>query len=167
MVVDELKNIQKYEAILPALKDYKSYLYSECEDMNAFHSDSKKSTLIISKEGSCKLATTWREVKNSRDTTAVIILKEGEFALFLPSEKYLKQLNKTKFPLKAIDQFTLEGEYIRTFSSAREAEIFLFGNGHRAGRVSFIQQAARGAKSKAYGYKWAYHDVQKAKGEEL
>ncbi|MDD7254918.1 hypothetical protein [Bullifex porci] len=102
MVVDELKNIQKYEAILPALKDYKSYLYSQCEDMNAFHSDSKKSTLIISKEGSCKLATTWREVKNSRDTTAVIILKEGEFALFLPGEKYLtKNCGKTiKFVLE-------------------------------------------------------------------
>lgn len=85
----------------------------------------------------------------------------------IPNEEYLKQLNKTKFPPKAIDQFTLEGEYIRTFSSAREAEIFLFGNGHKAGRVSFIQQAARGAKSKAYGYKWAYHDAQKAKGEEL
>ena len=49
MVVDELKNIQKYEAILPALKNYKSYLYSECEEMNAFYSNSKKSTLIISK----------------------------------------------------------------------------------------------------------------------
>ena len=93
--------------------------------------------------------------------------KNSFSAKSVPSEKYLKQLNKNKIPLKAIDQFTLEGEYIRTFSSAREAEIFLFGNGHKAGRVSFIQQAARGAKSKAYGYKWAYHADQKAKGEEL
>lgn len=93
--------------------------------------------------------------------------KNSFSAKSIPSEKYLKQLNKNKIPLKAIDQFTLEGEYIRTFSSAREAEIFLFGNGHKAGRVSYIQQAARGVKSKAYGYKWAYHDAQKAKGEEL
>lgn len=83
------------------------------------------------------------------------------------NDKNSKQLKRTNRTLKAIDQFTLEGEYIRTFNNAREAEKFLFGEEHRDGRISFLQQAARGAKSKAYGYKWAYHAEQKAKGEEL
>lgn len=89
MIVDSIKEIEKYEAILPSLKNYKSYLYSECEEMNTFHSESNRSTLLIAKEGSTNVATSWREVKQSRDTTAVVILKEGEFALFLPGEKYL------------------------------------------------------------------------------
>ena len=96
MIVDSIDKLEKYEAILPSLKNYKSFLYSECEDMNAFHSDNMKSTLFIAKGGRNTIATSWREVKQSRDTTAVIILKEGEFALFLPGEKYLtKNCGKT------------------------------------------------------------------------
>ncbi len=82
----------------------------------------------------------------------------------LTNEEYLKRMEKTNSSNKkeiktlSIDQFTLDGEYIRTFPSARAAEIFLFGDEHKAGRVSFIQQACRGAKPKAYGYKWAYHN---------
>lgn len=81
----------------------------------------------------------------------------------LTNEEYLKRMEKTnssnkkKIKTLSIDQFTLDGEYIRTFPSARAAEIFLFGDEHKAGRVSFLQQAARGYKPKAYGYKWAYH----------
>ena len=76
----------------------------------------------------------------------------------MTNETYLKKLGKDNITSKSIDQFTLEGEYIQTFPSARAAEITLFGNEHKAGRVSFIQQACRGAKPKAYGYKWAYHN---------
>ena len=89
MVIDKIERLKEYEAILPSLKDYEKYLYKECEEMNAFYSDSKRSTLIIVKEGSLKIATTWREVKQSRDIIGAVLLKKDEFALFLPGEKYL------------------------------------------------------------------------------
>lgn len=82
------------------------------------------------------------------------------------NEKYLEKLENNKIysseplntsnPPKEVIQYTLDGEYIATHKSARAAEIALFGDEHKAGRVSFIQQAARGAKQQAYGFKWAY-----------
>ena len=92
----------------------------------------------------------------------------------MSNEEYLEKLKKECVNLKkknqntqSVDQFTLEGEYIQTFPSARAAEIFLFGDDHKAGRVSFIQQACRGAKPKAYGYKWAYHNDEDENETEL
>lgn len=83
----------------------------------------------------------------------------------ITNKEYLKRLEKKcnnskkkKRNAQQVDQFTLEGKYIQTFPSARAAEISLFGDDHKAGRVSFIQQACRGVKPKAYGYKWAYRN---------
>ena len=92
----------------------------------------------------------------------------------ITNEEYLKKLEKKcdnskkkKRNAQQVDQFTLEGKYIQTFPNARAAEISLFGDDHKAGRVSFIQQACRGAKPKAYGYKWAYRNDEDENETEL
>jgi len=61
---------------------------------------------------------------------------------------------------KKIDQYTMEGEFIRSFKSSSEAAGELSGN--RAGTVrTKISQACRGLVTCAKGFRWAFH------GEEL
>ena len=89
MIIDSLSNLSMYESVLPSIKDKDGYLYSECERMHAFVCEKKKSVLLIAKKGDARIATGWRENKDSKDVIAACILREGEFALFLPGERYI------------------------------------------------------------------------------
>lgn len=89
MIIDSVSNLASYETVLPSIKDKDRYLYSVCERMNAFVTERKKSVLLIAQKGDARIATGWRENKDSKDVTAACILREGEFALFLPGEKYV------------------------------------------------------------------------------
>ena len=54
---------------------------------------------------------------------------------------------------KEIKQYSKDGKYIRTFSSARQAAIEV---GKNPKGVSNISAVARGIRETAYGYKWSY-----------
>jgi len=63
---------------------------------------------------------------------------------------------------KTIDQLSLEGEYLQTFSSMKEASKELFPGGKRATliyevlRGSTTQEVMFGRKETAYGFMWRY-----------
>lgn len=96
-------------------------------------------------------------LSQSKSNTSSKGVSNEEYMEKLQENKiYAPGASNTREPVKEVIQYTLDGEYIATHKSARAAEIALFGDEHKAGRVSFIQQAARGAKQQAYGFKWAY-----------
>lgn len=53
---------------------------------------------------------------------------------------------------KPVKQYTMSGEYVRTFENSVEAGKHFGVNG------SSIQRCARGARKSAFGYKWRYSD---------
>ena len=61
--------------------------------------------------------------------------------------------NNYKSNSKEIKQFSKDGIYIRTFSSARQAAIEIANNPNG---VSNISAVARGERQTAYGFKWSY-----------
>lgn len=89
MIIDSVANLGLYEPVLPSIAGRDGYLYTISEKMNAFVSDRSHSVLLIAEKGDARIATGWRESRDSRDVTAACILREGEFALFLPGEKYV------------------------------------------------------------------------------
>ncbi len=89
MIIDSVSNLSLYEPVLPSIKAKDGYLYSIVEKMNAFVCEKKRSVLLIADKGDARIATGWRENKESKDVNAACILHEGEFALFLPGERYI------------------------------------------------------------------------------
>lgn len=60
----------------------------------------------------------------------------------------------------AIDQYSLEGKFIKTFRNAREASM-IFGKTN----ASSINNCVRGVTKSAYGFKWKRHEQSSRKNE--
>jgi hypothetical protein len=59
-----------------------------------------------------------------------------------------------KGSLKEVEQYSLDGEYIQTFNSCREAARSINAPYHVG-----INSCCLGKQKTAYGYKWKYKDV--------
>lgn len=76
------------------------------------------------------------------------ILKENNILV-----KTSQEINKEKFG-NVINQYDLQGKYLRTFSSAHEAKRFLKKTD--SGVVSHIMDVCKGKRKTAYGYIWRF-----------
>ena len=54
---------------------------------------------------------------------------------------------------KAVDQYTLDGKYIRTHGSIREAERFV------KSKSMGVWHVCNGKQKNHYGYIWRYHEI--------
>ncbi len=85
-----------------------------------------------------------REFGGSRETIKKQLLRQG----VTEEDIYQRGLAKRGKP---VEQYTLEGEYITTYNTTKEASNAL---GHSSS--SSIQRVCRGELKQAYGYKWKY-----------
>lgn len=89
MIIDRLENIKRYYQLLPSLAFIDNVLKAPLEDMEGFEVNRTRSMLFICEKGSAKAATTWREVEYTHEVTGAVSLREGDFVLYLPGERYL------------------------------------------------------------------------------
>jgi len=89
MILDKEVNIPSYRKLLTSLSALEKLLPYPVESQEEFTCDKKNSTLIIIKKGSFSVATSWRELENSKDVTSAFLVNEGDALLFLPGEHYL------------------------------------------------------------------------------
>ncbi len=87
MLKDKFENLERYYPLDENLRSLKEKL--EVPVYYGFVEDRSKSTLFVVKEGTLSAATSWRENKDSRETIALMTLKEDEFVLYLPGEPML------------------------------------------------------------------------------
>lgn len=67
------------------------------------------------------------------------------------SDKMLNHLNKVHDKNKIkVDQYDLDGNYLRSFNSMKDASDFVNG------KYQSIYRVCKGIRNKAYGYKWKY-----------
>lgn len=85
MLIDKSENLSSYYRLLPSLEFLGRGAVSQALD--DFNVNEKRSTLFVCKSGRLTVATSWRETAN-REVTSANILKEGDFVLFLPGERY-------------------------------------------------------------------------------
>lgn len=84
MVRDDVRNLHSYFPLDEALRHISE---EKTEEVPVFHSFNvnKACTVIFTVEkGSITASTSWRESPESRDVTAAVKAKSGEFVLFLP-----------------------------------------------------------------------------------
>ena len=89
MVRDDVRNLHSYFPLDEALRHISE---EKTEEVPVFHSFNvnKACTVIVTVEkGSITASTSWRESPESRDVTAAVKAKSGEFVLFLPGEPFL------------------------------------------------------------------------------
>ena len=79
-------------------------------------------------------------------------LRESHIGYVMPEEQKKKISDSCKGKgTKAVDQLTMDGEYIRTFESIKEAMCAV--NGKSSGNIT---QCCKGKKNHVYGFKWRY-----------
>ena len=78
------------------------------------------------------------------------ILTKNNIKITEENIKLKAELRKWK-PRK-IEQYTMDGKYIKTFSTINSAAKSLYGN------APCIRACLRGDNKSAYGYKWKYAD---------
>lgn len=71
------------------------------------------------------------------------------------NEKVQKNQNKKDYKKRKIDQYDLEGNFIISHNSAKEASLFI----NKEQGASSITKACRGKLKTAYGYKWSYAEA--------
>lgn len=105
---------------------------------------------------------TYREVKNQVEVAKLLGIYEDTVGDILKAKKekiYTSQeVNLHKLG-NVINQYTKQGEYIKSFASAAEAarEVVSAQKGKNAG-VSHITDVCKGKRKTAYGYIWKYAD---------
>lgn len=81
-----------------------------------------------------------------------LILKENNIEV-----KSQGAVNRKKYG-RVINQYTKDGDYIKTFSSARQALQEVSPTTTSAGGVSHITDVCKGKRKTAYGYIWRFAD---------
>ena len=83
-------------------------------------------------------------LKRSEETKQKISKNHADFSL-------------SKHPkARKVDQYTKDGEFIKTWDTAQEAELF-YGNKNAKIKMN-ITHCCRGRQKTAYGFIWKYHD---------
>lgn len=70
-----------------------------------------------------------------------------------PRKKRARQVRRKTCNIqkKPVNQYTTDGEFVRRWGSATEAEVYFKGK-----KTTFINKVLKGIKPTAYGYKWEY-----------
>ncbi len=88
MLRDNIKNIDKYLSLDPALRGFRREEMKEATPAESFVVDRDNTTLFLVEKGRCSFALGWRENENNMEVLAVIDAREGDFVLYLPGEPY-------------------------------------------------------------------------------
>ena len=89
MIVDSIKNLDKYLKIFSSINNKES---SKQSTMSSFEVNKNSSLLFIFK-GNGKIASSYKENLDSNEILSVIDIKEDMFAIVIANERYLVQLN--------------------------------------------------------------------------
>ena len=107
---------------------------------------------------------TYRELQNITETAKKLGIDRGHVGHILAelniSIKGQNIINQEKYG-KPVNQYSLQGEYIQTFPSAKNAAISLgkIKNAKDRGAASHISDVCRGKRKTAYGFIWKYSDL--------
>lgn len=98
---------------------------------------------------------------NCKRTSELLGIDKGWTSIIVRSLSGKEALDKPNPAGKRINMFSLDGQYLRTFSSSREAARYLIqhcglNQNYEGGYSSHIIQACKGKRSTANGYKWEY-----------
>ncbi len=88
MLKDNIRNIDKYISLDPALRGFKNDEMHDITVSESFVVDRDRTTLFLVGKGRCSFALSWRENENNREVLAVMDAAEGEFVLYLPGEPF-------------------------------------------------------------------------------
>lgn len=88
MLKDNIRNIDKYISLDPALGGFRSGEMHDIRVDESFVVDRDRTTLFLVGKGRCSFALSWRENENNREVLAVMDAAEGDFVLYLPGEPY-------------------------------------------------------------------------------
>lgn len=94
MVLDSCNRLNLYYSLDDKLRNLDSIESQEVPEFNSFKVERNATSLFTVNKGSATFATSWRENPDSRDTTAAVMAKEGEFVLFLPGEPFIVKVGE-------------------------------------------------------------------------
>lgn len=104
--------------------------------INTFENGEKEFIIELYKEGlSCNEIA--KQTNHSTETISNLLKENGI---------------EVKIYLTKVGQYTLEGEFLRDFPSAKQASEFL----GKTGKGGHIIEVCKGQRKTAYGYKWKY-----------
>ncbi len=89
MVKDSVNSLKSYYSLDDRLANLNQYESVEVPQFNGFNLDKCFSHIYLVNKGEAQFATSWRENPDSRDVTALVVAKAGEFVLYLPGEPML------------------------------------------------------------------------------
>lgn len=98
---------------------------------------------------------------NCKKTAEILGIDEGWASLIIRSLSGKEKLDKPKIGGKRVNMYSLDGEYIRSFSSTREAARYIISiNGlnpdNESGYCAHIVHVCNGKRKTMCGYKWRY-----------
>lgn len=88
MIYGDSESLSRYSALVPSLDRIDKILFSYAQEMDSFECDEKLCTLFIALEDGGHVACGWRENGMSNDILGAVTLSKGDFALFLPGERF-------------------------------------------------------------------------------
>ena len=89
MIVDRFERLSLYVDLVPSIARLEELVYSYAPQMDGFDVNATLCTLFIPQGCRARVATGWREAAASRDVTGAVEIGEGDFALFIPGERYI------------------------------------------------------------------------------
>ena len=84
-----MRNLRFFFPLDEALRNVSESEVKEIPVFHSFHVDKKNTVIFTVERGSLTATTSWRENPESRDVTAAVKVRSGEFVLFLPGEPFL------------------------------------------------------------------------------
>ena len=109
------------------------------------------------------LISTYLETKSIAKTARLCNCDASHLSTILHQNniEVLTSQESNKFILgRVVNQYDLNGNYIQTFATARDAARFVRPNSSSIGGVaSHITDVCRGTRKTAYGYKWSFNNV--------
>ena len=115
---------------------------------------------------------TYRELQNIKETAIKVGIDAGYAGKILKmrGEPIIDQsiVNRTKLG-HPVNQYDLQGNYIQTFPSVKNAAISLgkLKNYADRGCISHISDVCKGKRKTAYGYIWRYVDIDQSSDNSL